>query len=460
MDGALNRVKGSAPHVSPWRTLQIGDDAGDLITSYLILNLNEPNQLADVSWIKPQKYIGIWWEMHLGLATWGSGPTHGATTEKAKAYIDFAAAHGIPSVLVEGWNTGWDSNWVGDGRAFNFTQPYPDFDIQEVVRYGAAKGVALVGHHETGGAIENYERQLEEALAFYEKLGVSAVKTGYVDFGREIERTDEHGKTQHEWHYGQYMVRHDQKVIEAAARHRIMVDAHEPVKDTGLRRTWPNMMTREGARGQEYNSPLGGGNPPDHTTILPFTRLLSGPLDFTPGIFHLEDDGTERANLTPSTLANQLALYVVLYSPLQMAADLPRNYAKNLDAFQFIKDVPVDWADTKVIHARLGDYVTIARQDRHSDDWYLGSITDETGRMLDAPLWFLEPGRDYVAEIYRDGDGASWKDRPLAIDMTKVLVNSATVLSLRLAPGGGQAVRFRLATAEDVGRLARYADGG
>jgi len=254
------------------------------------------------------------------------------------------------------------------------------------------------------------------------------------------------------------MVRHDRKVIEATARRHMMLNAHEPVKDTGLRRTWPNMMTREGARGQEYNSPLGGGNPPDYTTILPFTRLLSGPMDFTPGIFHLEDDGTEPANLTPSTLANQLALYVVLYSPLQMAADLPRNYEKHPNAFQFIKDVPVDWADTKVIHARIGDYVTIARQDRHSDSWYLGSITDEVGRTLDAPLWFLDPGRDYVAEIYRDGDGASWRDRPLAINMAKVLVNSATVLPLRLAPGGGQAVRFRPATAEEAARFARYAN--
>jgi alpha-glucosidase len=460
-DGADSvKVKASAPHVSPWRTLQIGDNAGELITSYLILNLNEPNTLEDVSWIRPGKYVGVWWEMHLGLSTWESGPNHGATTEKTKDYIDFASAHGFDGVLVEGWNVGWDSDWVGNGTAFNFTQPYPDFDIEKVTRYAAKKGVRLIGHHETGGAIENYERQLEDALAYYENLGVRAVKTGYVDFGQEIERIDEQGQVRNEWHYGQYMVRHYQKVVDAAARHRIMLDVHEPVKDTGLRRTYPHLMTSEGARGQEYNSPLGGGNPPEHTTILPFTRLLAGPMDFTPGIFQLADDGTEPANLTPSTLANQLALYVVLYSPLQMAADLPENYEEHLDAFQFIKDVSVDWADTRVLDARIGDYVTIARQDRRSEDWYLGSITDEVGRTLDTPLSFLDSDRMYVAEIYRDGDGAHWEDNPLAIDIEKVLVDNATMLSLRLAPGGGQAIRFRPATAKDVDRFPRYRDEG
>ena len=449
-------VEGSTPHVSPWRTLQIGDDAGELITSYLILNLNEPNRLEDVSWIKPAKYIGIWWEMHLGKSTWGSGPNHGATTENAKRYIDFAAKHGLPNVLIEGWNTGWEGRWWGAGVNMNFTEAYPDIDLKEVAGYAAAKGVSIVGHHETGGAVPNYERQMEDALAMYAELGVPAVKTGYVDFDRQIEHTDESGKEQHEWHYGQYMVRHDLKAIEAFARHKIMLNPHEPVKDTGLRRTWPHVMTREGARGQEYNSPGGGGNPVDYTTILPFTRLLSGPMDFTPGIFDLEQ---EAPHWTPSTLANQLALYVVLYSPLQMAADLPQNYEKHLDAFQFIKDVAVDWEDTQVLHGSIGNHVTIVRKERDGKDWYLGSITDEVGRTLEAPLWFLDPGQDYVAEIYRDGAEADWQKRPLDIEITSALVDSATRMTLRLAPGGGQAIRFRPATAEETNSVPRYQQG-
>jgi alpha-glucosidase len=356
-------------------------------------------------------------------------------------------------VLIEGWNTGWEGRWWGSGVNMNFTEAHPDFDIDEVMAYAAEKGVNIVGHHETGGAIPNYEAQLDDALAMYAKYGVPAVKTGYVDFGRGIEHTGEDGKTQTEWHYGQYMVEHDEKVIQAFATHKIMVNPHEPVKDTGLRRTWPHVMTREGARGQEYNSPGGGGNPVDYTTYLPFTRLLSGPMDFTPGIFDL---GPDARHWTPSTLANQLALYVVIYSPLQMAADLPENYEKHLDAFQFIKDVPVDWADTQVLHARIGNYVTIVRKDRNSEEWFLGSITDEVGRTLSAPLWFLEPGQDYVAEIYRDGAEAHWEERPLEIEITSVLVDSATRMDLRLAPGGGQAIRFRPATEEDASELDRY----
>jgi alpha-glucosidase len=448
-DDGFILVEATTSHVSPWRTLQIGDGAGELITSYLILNLNEPNKLEEVSWIQPQKYIGIWWEMHLGTSTWHSGPDHGATTENAKRYIDFGAEHGIPNVLIEGWNTGWEGRWCGSGVNMNFTEAHPDFDIEEVARYAASKGVSIIGHHETGGAIPNYESQMDDALAMYEKLGVPAVKTGYVDFGRQIEHTDESGKTQYEWHYGQYMVRHHQQAIEAFARHKIMLNIHEPVKDTGLRRTWPHVMTREGARGQEYNSPGGGGNPPDYTTILPFTRLLSGPMDFTPGIFDLDHSGDEPAHWTPSTLANQLALYVVLYSPLQMAADLPSNYEKNPDAFQFIKYVPV-------LHASIGNFVTIVRKDRDSDEWYLGSITDEVGRVLAAPLWFLDPGQDYVAEIYRDGAEADWQERPLDIEITSVLVDSSTQMSLRLAPAGGQAIRFRPATDEETNSLSRY----
>jgi alpha-glucosidase len=452
-DDGFTLVEASTPHVSPWRTIQIGDDAGELITSYLILNLNEPNRLEDTSWIEPAKYIGIWWNMHLGDWTWGEGPDHGATTEHARGYIDFAADHDIPNVLIEGWNTGWTGRWWGEGVNMNFTEPTPDFDLQGVADYAKQKGVKIVGHHETGGAIPNYEAQMEEALALYERLGIKAVKSGYVDFADGIEHQGPDGKNHGEWHYGQYMVSHEARAIEAFARHRIMFNPHEPVKDTGLRRTWPHVMTREGARGQEYNSPGGGGNPVDYTTILPFTRLLAGPMDFTPGIFAL---GPDQPHWTPSTLANQLALYVVIYSPLQMAADLPETYEKHLDAFRFIQDVPVDWEDTKVLHASIGNYVTIARQERGGQDWYLGSITDGTGRTLQAPLGFLDGDRLYVAEIYRDGPAADWKTQPLDYEIERVLVDNTTMLNLRLAPGGGQAIRFRPATDQDREILTQY----
>jgi len=437
------KVKTQTPMKSPWRTIQIADDPGGLITSYLILNLNEPNQLKDISWIRPQKYIGIWWAMHLGIATWSTGPKHGATTENAKRYIDFAAKYGFEGVLIEGWNVGWDGDWVAHGDQFQFTQPTPDFDIEEVARYAREKGVELIGHHETGGAVLNYEKQLKDAFAFYEKLGVHTVKTGYVNFGQSIKRIDENGHEQKEWHHGQFMVRHHQKVVEEAAKHHIMIDIHEPIKDTGLRRTYPNLLTREGARGQEYDAwDAEGGNPPEHQTILPFTRLLAGPMDYTPGIFGLTFPEIRPKNQVNTTLAKQLALYVIIYSPLQMAADLPENYEKNPEPFKFILDVPVDWEDTKVLHARIGDYVTIVRKDRKSDDWYLGSITDEEGRILEAPLYFLEPGYSYLAEIYRDGDLAHWKNNPYDIIIEKQIVNASTVIKLKLAPGGGQAIRF------------------
>ena len=437
------KVKASTPCVSPWRTLQIGDTAGELITSYLILNLNEPNKLGDVSWVKPGKYVGIWWEMHLRTHTWGSGPQHAATTERTRRYIDFAAAHGFDGVLVEGWNVGWDGNWMDGGKEMVFTQPYPDFDIKELTSYGASKGVSLIGHHETGGGALNYERQMEEAFQFYQDLGVTAVKTGYVAHGQGIEWVEQDGSVRKEWHHGQFMVRHYRKALLAAARHKIMLDVHEPIKPTGIRRTYPNMMTREGARGQEYNAwGANHGNPPDHTTILPFTRLLAGPMDYTPGIFDLLFPKERPDNRVNGTLANQLALYVVLYSPLHMAADLLKNYEASLDAFQFIKDVPTDWSDTRVPHARIGDYVTIVRQDRNSENWYLGAITDEVGHTLNVTLSFLDPGRKYVAEIYKDAVDACWKENPLAIEITTAQVDSTTTLELRLAPGGGQAIRF------------------
>jgi alpha-glucosidase len=438
------KVRGDLPLRSPWRTIQIAEQAGDLIESNLILNLNEPNRLKDVAWIKPGKYVGIWWEMHLGLSTWHAGPKHGATTPNAKHYIDFAAEHGFDGVLVEGWNIGWDGQWTQHPDRFNFTRAYPDFDLEEVCRYAHERGVRLIGHHETAGGVENYERQLEEAFALYHRLGVRAVKTGYVAHGQPIVRTDADGRRHKEWHHGQYMVRHYRKVVEMAAKYQIMLDVHEPIKDTGIRRTYPNMMTREGACGQEFNA-WGGArrNRPDHTLILPFTRLLAGPMDFTPGIFDVLFEDARPGERVSTTLAKQLALYVVIYSPLHMAADLPRNYLAQPEAFQFIKDVPTDWAATRVLHAEIGDIVAIARKDRAGADWYLGAITDEHARKLNVRLAFLEPGQTYRAEIYRDANDADWATNPHAFVVERRKVTRATDLPLELTAGGGVAIRFR-----------------
>ncbi len=450
------KVKTSTPMKTPWRTIQIADTPGELITSYLILNLNEPNKLGDLSWIKPGKYVGFWWEMHLRTATWGSGKKHGATTKNAKSYIDFAAKYGFDGVLVEGWNLGWDGDWQQNSDKFNFTTPYDDFDITELSRYAADKGVRLIGHHETSGGISNYERQMTDAFAFSRSLGIRAVKTGYVAHSRGIKWIDEKGGEQKEWHHGQFMVRHYRKAVEEASKHQIMLDVHEPIKPTGIRRTYPNMMTREGARGQEFNAwSKDGGNPPDHTTIIPFTRLLGGPMDFTPGTFDLLFEKARPDNRVNTTLAKQLALYVVLYSPLNMASDLPENYEARPAPFQFIVDVPTDWQDTRVLNASIGNYLTVVRQDRNSADWYLGSITDEEGRVLAAPLHFLTPGKKYVAEIYRDGKNADWKNNPYDIEINKILVDNATTLTLRLSPGGGQAIRLRPATEEEIQSLTR-----
>ncbi|MGE5437197.1 MAG: glycoside hydrolase family 97 protein [Syntrophothermus sp.] len=441
-DGIL--VKARKTLTSPWRTIQIADKPGDLITSYLILNLNEPNKLKDVSWIKSAKYVGIWWEMHLDKATWSSGPKHGATTENAKKYIDFASKYGFKGVLVEGWNEGWDNDWVKEGYKFNFTKPYPDFDIAEVTRYAKEKGVELIGHHETGRAIINYEAQMEDAFKFYKKYGVNVIKTGYVGHGQSVLRIDANGDSVYEWHHGQYMVEHYQRVVELAAKYHIMIDAHEPIKDTGIRRTWPNMMTREGARGQEYDAwDPNGGNPPEHTTILPFTRLLSGPMDFTPGIFKLIYPEYKPNNRVNTTLAKSLAHYVIIYSPLHMAADLPENYETNLKPFKFIQDVPTDWEKTEVLNAQIGDYLTIVRKDRNSTDWYLGSITDEEARTFEVTLTFLDEGKQYTAEIYADGKDADWKTNPYSIEITQQIVKKSTILKIILAAGGGCAIRFR-----------------
>lgn len=433
------KVTGTAPFDTPWRTLQISDDAAGLAMSDLILNLNEPNQLGDVSWVRPFKYVGVWWGMHLGTETWASGDKHGATTANTKRYIDFAAKHGFRGVLVEGWNKGWDGDWFANGADFSFTEAYPDFDLQELAAYAKAKGVHLVGHHETSGNVAHYESQLAAALDLYARLGVDSVKTGYVADAGGIRVIGPDGSPRFEWHDGQVMSRHHLKVVTEAAKRRIAVNPHEPIKDTGLRRTYPNWVAREGARGMEYNAWGDPPNPPEHEANLVFTRMLAGPFDYTPGVLSLVGKNGQRIQ---STLAKQLADYVVIYSPIQMVADLPENYLKYPAALQFIKDVPTDWSDTRVLNGEVGDFVTIARKDRNSDDWYLGAVTDEQGRSLDVSLDFLEEGRRYLAQIYRDGDGADWRSAPHAIAIEKRAVKRGDRMALRMAPGGGQAIRF------------------
>jgi alpha-glucosidase len=386
----VTRVMGSTPLATPWRTIQIGERPGDLLESNLILNLNEPCVIEDTSWIRPMKYLGIWWSLHIGGETWHEGPTHGATTANAKRYIDFAAEHGFGGVLVEGWNTGWD-RWGAQG-AFDFVTPYDDFDLEGVVAYGRDRGVAVIGHHETGGDAADYETRVDAAFDLYKRVGIDAVKTGYAG--------GIYPRGQH--HHGQWMVFHYRKILEKAADARIMLDVHEPIKPTGISRTYPNMMTREGVRGMEYNA-WSEGNPPEHTTILPFTRMLAGPLDYTPGIFDLTFDDYKPDYRVHSTVAKQLALYVVLMSPLQMAADLPENYEGN-PAFQFIERVPCTWDETRVLDAVIGDYVVIAR--RSGDEWFLGAITDEKGRVLEVSLDFLAAANGtYRARVFRDGPG-------------------------------------------------------
>jgi alpha-glucosidase len=438
------KVSRDLPLATPWRVIMIAPDAPALYKSaQIILNLNEPNKIGDVSWFKPMKYVGIWWEMHLDKSTWNSGPKHGATTANAKRYIDFAAKNGFRGMLVEGWNKGWDKvgdmDWFGWGWGFSFTQPYPDFDIAEVVRYGKSKGVGLIGHHETAGNIANYEKQLIPALDLYKRLGVHAVKTGYVADAGGIQALGADGKIHFEWHQGQAMVNHHLKVVIEAAKRQIAVNPHEPVKDTGLRRTYPNWVSREGQRGMEYNAWGDPKNPPEHEANLVYTRMLSGPMDFTPGILSLKGKGD-----TPilSTLAKQLALYVVIYSPIQMVADLPENYEANPKPFQFIKDVAVDWDDTRVLAGEVGDLAVIARKQRGSPNWFLGAVGDEQERHFDVPLSFLDPGRRYRAEIYRDGDDADYRTNPRSIVIEQRTVTSRGRMAMRIAPGGGAAVRF------------------
>jgi len=425
------KVYAEAPFQTPWRTIIVGEKPGDLATSTIVLNLNEPSKIKDVSWIEPSKYIGIWWGMHLEKYTWGQGPKHGATTENTKRYIDFAAKNKLNGVLVEGWNVGWDGDWTADGSAFSFTKPYPDFNIEEIGKYAAAKNVRLIGHHETAGATKHYESQLEDAFKLYNKIGVNTVKTGYVN--KYLDKK--------EWHDSQYGVRHYRKVIETAAKYHIMIDNHEPVKGTGLQRTYPNFMSQEGGRGQEYNAwSTDGGNTPEHLTLLPFTRMLSGPFDYTPGNFDFGYKLPQGAKVQ-TTLANQLALYVIIFSPLQMASDLPENYEGKRE-FEFVKEVPCIWSETKVLDSKMGEYTSIARKDWDGKNWYLGSITNEKARDLNVPLSFLDSGKTYTAEIYADGAGADYKTNPYPVAITKQTVTSTSVLNLKLAAGGGTAVKF------------------
>jgi len=431
--GSDVKVKGRTPMRSPWRTIQLADRAGGLIESTMILNLNEPCAIEDTSWIEPSKFMGIWWGMITNTWTWDHDDPdqHGATTERAKRYIDACAEVGATGLLVEGWCEGW-SGGIPGWRNMEFTHPTEDFDILEVVKYGRSKGVRLVGHHETGGDIPNYERQAEAAFNFYQKLGVNTVKTGYVTGDKPV-YTDT--PTGNEHHHGQYMVRHHQDMVELAARYKIMIDAHEPIKATGLSRTWPNFLAREGARGGEFNSFV--GNPPRHTAILPFTRLLGGPMDYTPGLF----DCAFQPDKPFSTRANQLALYVVLWSPLQMAADHYQCY-QGEPAAAFIKRVPVgDWDETRVLDAEIGDYIVTAR--RKGKRWYIGAISDENPRTLQVDLSAILPaGSPFHAIVYGDAPEADYRDNPHAMEIRKVAVNSSKALELNLRSGGGAAIEI------------------
>lgn len=439
-------------NVTPWRTIVVSDDARDILASNLILNLNEPCKLEDTSWIHPVKYVGVWWEYFTGQgSTWAytknqdivigktdytkemPNGTHAANTAHVKEYIDFASRNGFDAVLVEGWNEGWEANFAYvKEHIYSFTRPYPDFDVSELQRYAAEKKVKIIMHHETTSSVCDYERQMEDAFRFMSEHGYDAVKTGYV--GPIIPRSEHHD--------GQWMVNHYLRVVKMAAKYKAMVNSHEAVRPTGLCRTYPNWIAQESARGTEFESFK--GNRPDHTTILPFTRLMGGPMDYTPGIFEgdLSVYGLNKAKLS-TTLVKQLALYVTMYSPLQMAADLYTNYEKYPDAFQFIKDVAVDWDDTYILEAEPGDYITIARKAKGKDEWYVGGITDENSREATIDLSFLPRGKNYRAVIYADGEKADWRTTPKDYVIFSKKVNSKTVLKQRLAPSGGVAVSIK-----------------
>jgi len=410
---------------SPWRTIIIGKTAGDLITSRLMLNLNEPSKIEDTSWIEPGRYIGIWWSIHKKQNTWEMGPTHGATTQNVKRYIDFAASHGFSGVLAEGWNPGW-----GQGEKISYLKAYPDFNIEEVCAYALSKDVRFIGHTETWGNTKLLEEQMDSAFAWYNRLGIRAVKTGYVGHffdGKELAKS-------------QYGIRHYRRVIECAAKHHIMIDNHEPAMPTGIQRTWPNLMTQEGVRGQEYNAwDTKGGNPPAHTVTLPFTRGLAGPTDFTPAIFNFSE--VVKGTHPHSTLAKQLGEFVVIYSPLQMAADAIENY-EGQPALTFIESCPTTWSKTIVPNGEIGKYVTIARKERNGDRWFIGSITNEEAREISLKLGFLDADAKYRAVIYEDGPDADYETNPYPMAIRQIEVTSDSTLQLKLARSGGAAIRI------------------
>ena len=414
---------------TPWRTLTIASTPGELMTSRLMLNLNEPSKIKDTSWIEPGRYIGIWWSIHKKQNTWEMGPTHGATTQNVKRYIDFAARHGFSGVLAEGWNPGW-----GRGERITYLKAYPDFDIEEVCRYALSKDVRFIGHTETWGNAQLLEKEMDEAFAWYHQLGIRVVKTGYVGQyldGKELAKS-------------QYGIRHYRKVIETAAKHQIMIDNHEPAMPTGIQRTWPNLMTQEGVRGQEYNAwDVRGGNPPAHTTTLPFTRCLAGPTDFTPAIFNFSE--VVKGTHPHSTLAKQLGEFVVIYSPLQMAADAIENY-EGQPALTFIESCPTTWSRTLVPHGEIGKYVTVARKERGGDNWFVGSITNEEARELTLALDFLDKDARYRAVIYEDGPDADYETNPYPMTIRQVEVDCNSSLRLRLARSGGAAIRIEKLT--------------
>jgi len=459
-DAVGNKAYLIAPVNTPWRTIIVSDKATDIIAANrIILNLNAPCKVENTSFIKPQKFVGVWWEMHVGKSSWdysggqvGSQQAtkvpHGANTANVKKYIDFAAKNGIDAVLVEGWNTGWE-DWFGKWKedVFDFVTPYPDYDVDELSRYAASKNVKIIMHHETSASVTNYERWMDTAYRFMKKYGMNSVKSGYV--GRIIPRGEHHD--------GQWMIKHYERVAQKTASYGIMVDMHESVRLTGLHRTYPNWIASEAARGNEFNA-WSEGNPPEHETILPFTRLMGGPMDYTPGIFQIKMShyNPEKKEQVHTTLAKQLALYVTMYSPLQMAADLPENYEQHMDAFQFIKDVAVDWDDTKVLQAEPGDYLMIARKAKNSSNWFLGVITDEAARKVTQPLSFLDANKKYIAKIYRDAADADWQKNPMAYAIDSFIVDSKTTLKLNLAPGGGTAISFMPASDGEVKTMKKY----
>ncbi len=454
-----------APTQTPWRTIMVSDDARTLLASKMTYNLNEPSKIEDTSWIKPMKYVGVWWEMITGKSSWSytnevpsvqlgitdftkvkPNGTHGATTANVKKYIDFAAQHGFDGVLVEGWNIGWE-DWFGNAKdyVFDFQTPYPDFDLPGLRDYAKSKGVQLIMHHETSGSTRNYERHLDQAFQLMKDNNYHAVKTGYV--GNILPKGY--------YHYDQWTVNHYQYVVEKAAQYKIMVNAHEAVRPTGVARTWPNMIGNESARGTEFQA--FGGSKPNHVTILPFTRLIGGPMDYTPGVFEMDISKINPNNNSHvnSTLANQLALYVTMYSPLQMAADLPENYNRFLDAFQFIKDVALDWDDSRYLEAEPGQYITVARKAKGKGSWFVGNVNGETPRTSNIVFDFLEAGKTYVATIYADAKDAHYKTNPQAYQIRKVVVTSKSKLAQWSAPGGGYAISITEAGKEEVKGLKK-----